>query len=79
MNYILTFGSVHRVLQAEAVLNDAGVVFRLIPVPKALAKLCDLVISVDEAGLATARAALSAAGFLPRMVYRQEGEEYVAL
>ncbi|MBI5886904.1 MAG: DUF3343 domain-containing protein, partial [Deltaproteobacteria bacterium] len=66
MNYILTFGSVHRVLQAEAFLNDAGVVFRLIPAPKALAKLCDLVISVDEAGLAAASAALSAAGFLPR-------------
>ncbi|MBI5886946.1 MAG: DUF3343 domain-containing protein, partial [Deltaproteobacteria bacterium] len=49
-----------------AIINDAGVVFRLIPAPKALAKLCDLVISVDEAGLAAASAALSAAGFLPR-------------
>lgn len=77
MNYILTFGSVHRVLKAEGILNNADVLFRLIPAPKALEKICDLVILVDEAGLVTANAALTAAEFLPRAVYMAQGDEYV--
>lgn len=77
MNYILTFGSVHRVLKAEGILNDANLPFRLIPAPKALEKLCDLVIMVDEGGLAAANAALKTAEFLPKAVYKAQGDDYV--
>lgn len=79
MNYILTFGSVHRVLKAEEILNDAGVGFRLLPAPKALEKSCDLVIFVDEDELSASKAALEAAGLLPRTIYRKDGQEYVAV
>lgn len=77
MNYILTFGSVHRVLKAEEILNDADVLFRLIPAPKALEKLCDIVILVDEGNLAAADAALKTAEFLPKAIYKAQGDDYV--
>jgi len=77
MDYILTFGSVHRVLKAEGILNDADISFRLIPAPKALEKICDLVILVDDAGLAAANLALAAADFLPKAVYAGHENEYI--
>ena len=77
MEYILAFGSPHRALEAECILKEAGVSFRLLPAPKALAEHCDLVISVRGTSLAGAEAALARAGRPPTMVFRKEDGRYV--
>jgi len=77
MQYLLSFGSTHKALRAEGVLREAGVVFRLLPAPKALSRYCDLVISVDASELDRARLALGAADSGARATYRREGESYV--
>ncbi|MBI5562345.1 MAG: DUF3343 domain-containing protein [Deltaproteobacteria bacterium] len=77
MEFILTFGSVHRVLKAEGILKEAGVAFRLMPTPKALEKVCDLVILTGEGELFAAKDALFDAGLPPRNIYRREGDDCV--
>jgi hypothetical protein len=77
MNLVLTFGSTHKVLKAESILKAHGVAFRLDPAPKVLATYCDLVITIEKDGLATAKEVLGEAGTAPTAVYKKEGEEYV--
>jgi len=77
MEYVLAFGSPHRALKAESVLKEASVPFRLIPAPKALAKYCDLVITVKVADLTPANAALTEAGLKVKALFRKEGDDYV--
>ncbi|MFQ5442757.1 MAG: DUF3343 domain-containing protein [Thermodesulfobacteriota bacterium] len=77
MEYILAFGSPHRALRAEGVLKGAGISFRLLPAPKALAEFCDLVISVKEGSLDKAKDALKDAGVTVTMVFKKEEEKYV--
>ncbi len=77
MKYVLTFGSTHKVLKAESILKARRLVFRLDPAPKVLATYCDLVITIEEDGLATAKEVLGGAGSSPKAVYKKEGEGYV--
>lgn len=77
MEYILGFGSPHKALKAEEILNEADVTFRLLPVPKALDASCGLVISVREGAFVQASGVLEKSGLRPRNVYRKEGEDYV--
>ena len=76
MEYLLAFGSTHRVLKAEKVLKGKGVSFRLNPSPPSLAAYCDLVITVSEESLSGAKAALIAANLKPKAVYKAEGGAY---
>ncbi len=77
MEYILTFGSTHRVLKVEELLKGHGVSFKLLPAPKELSRYCDLVISVDGLVLAEVRDILSSEGVEPKGVYRKEDDRYV--
>ncbi|MEK7314495.1 MAG: DUF3343 domain-containing protein [Deltaproteobacteria bacterium] len=77
MEYLLAFGSTHRVLKAESVLKEKGVPFRLNPAPSSLAAYCDLVITVSEDSLPGAKAALIVAKLKPKAVYRASGGAYV--
>ena len=77
MEYLLAFGSTHRVLKAESVLKEKGVPFRLNPAPSSLSAYCDLVITVSEDTLLDAKAALTVAKLTPKAVYKAEGVAYV--
>lgn len=77
MEYLLAFGSTHRVLKAESVLKKKGAPFRLNPAPPSLAAYCDLVITVSEDTLFDAKAALMAAKLKPSAIYRAERGAYV--
>jgi len=77
MEYLLAFGSAHRALKAESILKEAGVKFKLRTAPKPLSALCDLVISVGEAGLHSALDTLRKNRLKPKAVYKQSGDDYV--
>lgn len=77
MEYLLAFGSTHKVLKAESVLKEKGVSFRLNPAPPFLTSYCDLVITVSEESLPDANAALIAGKLKPKAVYRADGGTYV--
>jgi len=77
MEYLLAFGSTHRVLKAESVLKEKGVPFRLNPAPPSLAAYCDLVITVSADSLLDANAVLAAVKLKPKAVYKAEGGTYV--
>ena len=77
MEYLLAFGSTHKVLKAENVLKQKGVPFRLNPAPSSLAAYCDIVITVSEDALSDASAALIAVKLKPKAVYRVEAGAYV--
>ncbi len=77
MEYILAFGSAYRALKAESVLRRRGLVFRLLPAPRAFTLHCDLVISVPAEGLDSALSALKEAGLTPGHIFTKEGESYV--
>jgi hypothetical protein len=76
MEFILAFGSAHKALKAESVLNEFDVPFRLLPAPKALVPFCDLVISVGADALEAALDALEEQGLKPKAIFKKEGEEY---
>lgn len=73
MEYLLAFGSTHKVLKAEKILKEKGVTFRLNPAPPSLAAYCDLVITVSEESLSGANAVLMAAKLKPKAVYKADG------
>ncbi len=77
MEYLLAFGSTHKVLKAENVLRQKGVPFRLNPAPSSLAAYCDIVITVSEESLPGANAALITVKLKPKAVYKAEGGTYV--
>lgn len=77
MEFVLTFGSTHKVLKAESILEARGLDFTLDPAPKALSRYCALVITVEEGALAGVSRALEGEGAELKAVYKKEGEEYV--
>jgi len=77
MEYILAFGSAHRALKAESVLRRSGLVFRLLPAPRAFTLHCDLVISLQGEALPEARESLRGAGLSATHIFLREGENYV--
>lgn len=76
MEYLLAFGSAHKVLKAESILKEAGVKFKLLPAPKPLSALCDLVISVGDGALDAAIVTLKGKNLKPKAVYRRTGDDY---
>jgi len=77
MEYILAFGSAHRALKAESLLRKTGIVFRLLPAPRAFTLHCDLVISLQGEVLSEAEETLREAGVSPGNIFLREGEHYV--
>ncbi|MBI5644226.1 MAG: DUF3343 domain-containing protein [Deltaproteobacteria bacterium] len=73
----MAFGSTHKALKAEDILNEASVNFKLLPAPKALEPYCDLVISIREGDIERVRETLEKAGVMPKNIYSKEGDEYV--
>lgn len=51
--YIFIFNSIHRVMKAERILKEKGVIFKLMPVPRQLSSDCGLSIKYggEEYGL----------------------------
>ena len=72
----MAFGSTHKVLKAESILNNGDVCFRLLPAPKALVPYCDLVISVAPDALDQALELLKGSRLKPKAIYKKEGDEY---
>ncbi len=68
---ILVFASNTMVLNAEDWLDEAGLPFELIPVPKEVNPNCGLAISFKEEDGPMIMAALSRAGLKPETVYRR--------
>ena len=73
---VLVFSSSTMVLNVEELLEERGLVFELIPVPKAVNPNCGLASSFhSQAGPAIGEA-LSRAGWAPKAAYRRRGEDY---
>ncbi|MDR0882505.1 MAG: DUF3343 domain-containing protein [Candidatus Adiutrix sp.] len=73
---VLVFASSTMVLNVEELLEERGLAFELIPVPKAVNPNCGLAISFhSQAGPAIGEA-LSRAGWVPKAAYRRRGEDY---
>ncbi len=68
---ILVFASNTQVLNAEDLLDEAGLPFQLIPVPKEVNPNCGLAISFKEEDGRAIMAALAVAGLAPETVYRR--------
>ncbi len=73
----MAFGSAHRALKAESILRDAGLVFRLLPAPRAFTLHCDLVISLQSGHLEKTRDVLLEAGVGPTHIFLKKGDTYV--
>ncbi|MBI5969732.1 MAG: DUF3343 domain-containing protein [Deltaproteobacteria bacterium] len=78
MEYLLTFGSAHAALKAESVLKEAGLKFKLLPAPKPLSALCDLVILAGD-NIESALDTLKAKRIKPKAVYKRTGDDYERL
>jgi hypothetical protein len=76
---VAIFNSIHRVLQAEKVLKEAGAEILLIPVPRLLTSDCGLAIRYAEPDRTSVEAILSRAGLPPAEIYRRRGVDYQRL
>jgi hypothetical protein len=76
---VAIFHSIHRVMQAEKVLKQAGADILLIPAPRKLAADCGLAIRYSAAMRASVEEILRREGLLPAELYRLEGDEYQRL
>lgn len=77
MEYILGFGSTHKALKAEDILKKASIPVKLLPAPKEAGLNCGLVISLTEASLGAALAALKSSSLKIKSFYKKEGDAYV--
>lgn len=73
---VAIFHSIHRVMQAEKVLKQAGADILLIPAPRKLAADCGLAIRYSAAIRTAVEEILRREGLLPAELYRLEGDEY---
>ncbi|MDR1545765.1 MAG: DUF3343 domain-containing protein [Deltaproteobacteria bacterium] len=70
---ILVFDTNTRILNAEELLEDRGLPFELVPVPKEVNPNCGLAISFKQPAQAMIMPALAAANLLPSAAYRRQG------
>lgn len=70
---LLTFSSAQHALRAEELLNLAGLVFDLQPVPPGLTGGCALAIACAGPLLAEVRAVLAGGGVRPQKLYGRTG------
>jgi hypothetical protein len=73
---VAIFHSIHRVMQAEKVLKQAGAEILLIPVPRQLTSDCGLAIRYSPAAQAMVEEVLRREGLQPAERYRREGDGY---
>lgn len=73
---IAIFHSIHRVMQAEKVLKQAGADILLIPAPRKLSADCGLAIRFLPAMQAMVEDVLRREGLVPVELYRREKDEY---
>ncbi|MGE5508292.1 MAG: DUF3343 domain-containing protein [Chitinophagales bacterium] len=81
MTAILLFPSIHQVLRAERVLQQAGVPGSVVPIPRDLATDCGMAWSMPPQGLPEALRTLSGVGLTPgeAWTYEVDGWEKVEL
>ena len=72
---LLVFNSIHRVMQAERLLQQEFAVL-LIPVPRALSADCGMALRVDSADCAALAPRLEQAGLTPFSIYRPVGDAF---
>lgn len=73
---VLVFPSTTTVLNAEDLLEERGLDFELIPVPKAVNPNCGLALSFDEQARPLIMRALAEAGLRPSAAYVRRGEDF---
>jgi len=76
---IAIFHSIHRVMQAEKVLKQAGADILLIPAPRKLSADCGLAIRFVPEVQSMVEEILRREGLLPAELYRFEKDEYCRL
>ncbi|MDR1079535.1 MAG: DUF3343 domain-containing protein [Deltaproteobacteria bacterium] len=73
---ILVFASNTRILEAEELLEEGGLPFILVPVPKEVNPNCGLAISLREGDRDLILPALADAGLMPQSAYLRRGDEF---
>jgi hypothetical protein len=73
---ILVFASNTLILNAEDLLEEKGLPFALVPVPKEVNPNCGLAISFLEADRDLIMPALEAVGLMPASAYRRRGDDF---
>jgi hypothetical protein len=73
---ILIFASNTDILNAEDLLEEKGLPFILVPVPKEVNPNCGLALSVLESDRDLILPVLEAAGLRPSSAYRRFGDEF---
>ncbi len=73
---VLVFPSNTMVLNVEDLLEEQGLPFELIPVPKAVNPNCGLAISFTNQARPEIMRALSRAKFRPSAAYRRQGDDF---
>lgn len=73
---VLVFPSTTTVLNAEDLLEEDGLAFELIPVPKAVNPNCGLAISFDDQARPEVMRALNRAGLRPSAAYLRRGDDF---
>lgn len=76
---VAIFKSIHRVMDAERLLKEAGLPILLIPAPRALAADCGLGIRYAEPARPEVEAVLEKAGLLPKELYLKKGDGFVKI
>ncbi|MDR2302290.1 MAG: DUF3343 domain-containing protein [Deltaproteobacteria bacterium] len=75
---ILIFPSNTDILNAEDLLEEKGLPFILVPVPKEVNPNCGLAISLAENDHDLILPVLEAAGLRPSAAYRRQGDDFSA-
>ncbi|MDR2366747.1 MAG: DUF3343 domain-containing protein [Deltaproteobacteria bacterium] len=73
---ILIFASNTEILNAEDLLEEKGLPFILVPVPKEVNPNCGLAISLAENDHDLILPVLEAAGLRPSSAYRRHGDDF---
>jgi hypothetical protein len=73
---ILVFASNTRILSAEELLEDLGLPFELIPVPKEVNPNCGLALSFSENDVGLIMPPLDKADLWPESSYLRRGEDF---
>ncbi len=75
---LLVFHTVNLSMKAEKVLRAGGVPFKVLPLPKEIARGCSIAIGINGGDLAAAREALDQANTPLEAVYSRRGERWGA-
>jgi len=73
---LAVFNSVHRVMQAEDLLKDAGIPILLIPAPRKLKTDCGMAIRFTQAELAVIENILKSKSLMPEYISCYENEAF---